>query len=220
MSLLMFNHDVESVVIVTDTLATTPGGEPLMFQSKAWALPHINMAMAVTGIANLGAAWNEFLRSSAIVQDIRMVNNFAPEQLRLIWHGMLAEASPEVSMHATVYHFGFEVGAERPIRYVYRSTRNFESERIEESGFGVKPAPDPSSLKAPDTLDEFIELALRIRAEQDELPPGERIYIGGELYLLHLRNWHSQIARIHRFDDFDDSWREMITRLNRDQGVA
>ena len=112
MSLLMFNHDVESVVIVTDTLATTPGGEPLMFQSKAWALPHINMAMAVTGIANLGAAWNEFLRSSAIVQDIRMVNNFAPEQLRLIWHGMLAEASPEVSMHATVYHFGFEVGAE------------------------------------------------------------------------------------------------------------
>lgn len=44
MSLPMFMHQEKSALILTDTLATTPDGEPFMFHSKAWAIPHKNMA--------------------------------------------------------------------------------------------------------------------------------------------------------------------------------
>lgn len=54
MSLLTFIHERDSALILTDTLATMPEGEPFMFQSKAWAIPHLNMAVAVTGVTNLG----------------------------------------------------------------------------------------------------------------------------------------------------------------------
>ena len=55
---------------LTDTLATTTEGEPLLFQSKAGVIPHLNMAVAITGIANFGASWNEYLRSSLIARDL------------------------------------------------------------------------------------------------------------------------------------------------------
>lgn len=55
---------------LTDTLATTTEGEPLLFQSKAWVIPHLNMAVVITGIANFGASWNEYLRSSLMGRDL------------------------------------------------------------------------------------------------------------------------------------------------------
>ncbi len=220
MSLLIFYQEEESARIITDTLATTPDGESLLFQSKAWALPHLNMAIAVTGLANLGAAWNDLLCSSAVVQDVRMVNNFAPTELRRIWSELLGESVADPDVHATVYHFGFEGESEQPVRYVYRSRQNFESERFAEPGFGVKPSPTTVALRAPESLNEIIELAIKVREEQDGLPRRERIHIGGELYMLTLRNRLTQTARIYRFEDYDDTWREMIMRVNREEGVA
>lgn len=219
MSLLMFIHEPDSVMIVTDTLATTVDGEAFMFQSKAWALPHLNMAVAVTGVANLGAAWNELLRTSAVVQDLRMIDLFAPEQLRRLWR-TLQEEAPSGAIPATIYHFGFEVGSGRAVRYVYRSTNNFESERIEESGFGLKPAPKSFELVQPDSLDDILALALKVRAEQDALTAAERIFIGGELHLMIVRDGLTQTRRIHRFADYEAAWREMVERLDRDQPSA
>lgn len=220
MSLLMFRHEEDAVFIVTDTLATAPDGEAFMFQSKAWTLPHLNMAIAVTGIANLGAAWNDFLRSSAIVQDIGMVDGFTPEQLRRIWVGLQAENPDAEGMHATIYHFGFPVGSDRAVRYVYRSKENFESEFDEGPGFGVKPPPEGFELVSPESLDEFVELAKKIKTEQDAMPLTAKVAIGGELYLTLLNNWGSQTMRMHRFDDHESSWHEMIARINRVEGVA
>src|SRR5690606_9703011 len=101
--------------------------------------------------------------------------------------------------------------------YVYRSDRDFESERVDQSGFGVKPPPRGFDLAVPATLEEHIELAARIRAEQDALTANERVYIGGELYMTLLRNWRSQTLRIHRFDDFDRTWLAMSRRLHQEQ---
>lgn len=217
MSLLMFNHDHESVLIVTDTLTTTVDGDAFMFQSKAWALPHLNMAMAATGLGNLGAAWNEFLRSSAVVQDMRMIDLFAPEQLRRLWLTFQEEVPDDSAVTATIYHFGFENGSNRAIRYVYRSTNDFESERIEEPGFGVKPTSDGFKPKPPESLDDILTLALKIRAEQDARPRSKRIFIGGELHMMLVENGSTTTSRIHRFSDYDDAWREMTNRIRLDQ---
>lgn len=45
----------------------------------------MNMALAVTGLANVGATWNDFPYPSLVTRDIDMVDQFAPEQLREIW---------------------------------------------------------------------------------------------------------------------------------------
>jgi hypothetical protein len=209
----MFMQDEASVMVVTDTLATTTNGTAFMFQSKAWALPHLNMAIAVTGVANLGSAWNDFLVSSAVVQDLRMVDRFAPEQLRLLWRQVIANGPRDTNITATIYHFGFENGSDRAVRYVYRSASDFRSERIEDSGFGVKPAPRHFTVVEPETSEEIVNLALRIRAEQDELPPAQRIFIGGELQMMLIQNRHTQTMRIHRFSDYEVAWGEMMDRL-------
>lgn len=79
---MTFLQEENSALILTDTLATTTQGEPLLFQSKAWAIPHLNMAVAVTGFANFGASWNDFLCSSFVARDIDMVDQLATEELR------------------------------------------------------------------------------------------------------------------------------------------
>lgn len=218
MSILMFSQDETSVLIVTDTLATSVTGEAFMFQSKAWHLPHFNMALAVTGTANLGADWNEYLRTSAVAQHLGMIDTFAPDALRTLWR-TIQDAHGE-SGTATIYHFGFEPGSERIVRYVYRSTSDFESERTEDPGFGVKPPPETFELTVPYKTDEFIELATKIRAENDGGKTETRIDIGGELHMLYVKDRLAQSAVIHRFPDYDEHWREMIIRLNREQGAG
>lgn len=215
MSLLTFSHLDEAVVIVTDTLATTPDGEPLIFQSKAWAIPHMNMALAVTGLANLGATWNEYLCSSLVARDIDMVDQFAPEQLREIWCEIQAAYPIDQNLPTcTLYHFGFREDSERLVRYTYRSTDNFESEVCEQPGFGIKPWPR-GDFEPPDEINDWIALAERVRAEQNALPAEERVYIGGELFLLLLQNWKCQTMRIHRFEDYERTWLDMSNRLHR-----
>lgn len=220
MSLLLFAHDAESVIIVTDTLATTTEGEAFMFQNKAWALPHMNMVIAVTGVANLGAAWNDLLRSSAIARDIDDIDTFAQRELSRLWADILAENGHDEQVTVTIYHFGFVPDSETPVRYTYRSKSGFQSERSQGPGFGAKPAPEGFELNAPDTVEEFIGLALAIRAEQDAKPSSERLMIGGELYLTYLRNWATQTMRIHRFEDYETAWQEMLTRMEHEKRVS
>lgn len=215
MSLLMFQHQEQSAVILTDTLATTTEGEPLIFQSKAWAIPPLNMGLAVTGIGNLGAMWNDFLHESLVARDIAMVDKFAPEQLQRIWSEFLAENQDEQEVPTgTIYHFGFPEGSDRLVRYVYRSTTDFESELWDQPGFGMKPTPI-SDFDPPDDIDDWINLAKQVRSEQDDRPAEEKIYIGGELYLLVIQNWQSQLLRVHRFDDYEHAWLAMNARLHR-----
>ena len=47
----MFMHQQQPALILTASLATAPTGEALAFQSKAWAISHMNMAVAINGIA-------------------------------------------------------------------------------------------------------------------------------------------------------------------------
>ncbi|WP_277213694.1 hypothetical protein [Isoptericola croceus] len=219
MILLSFHHQEYSALIMTDTLATTRGGEPLIFQSKAWAVPHINMAIANTGVGNFGGRWNEYLRSSLLATDIEMVKEFAPEALRLTWSQVISEYEIDEVPTTTMYHFGYPTDSDRLVRYVYRSAEDFESERHEEPGFAINPWPE-GDFEVPVDDDSWVALAQRVRAEQNVRPAEDRIYIGGELYLLILGNWQSQTIRLHRFDDYEQAWLDMNDRSQREPGAA
>ena len=211
MSLLMFIHEPEQVLIVTDTLATTMDGDPFLFQSKCWPVPQMKMVMAGTGLAPLHEAWYRTLQTSILARDIEMLNLHAPAALRSLWKQLHAD-HPDARGTATVYHFGLPEGQAHHVRYTYRSEHNFVSEYSVEGGFGVKPVPE-FGIEAPDSLDGLINLAARIRAEQDAQPKASRIHIGGELVLTSLQGAVAGSRVVHRFDDYDEMWQAMNDRL-------
>jgi hypothetical protein len=211
MSLLMFVHDPEQVLILTDTLATTLDGDPFLFQSKCWPVPQMGMIMAGTGLAQLHEAWYRTMQTTILARDIAMLDLHAPVALRNLWK-QLHEDHPGAHGTATVYHFGVPEGQAHHVRYTYRSEQNFASEFSDRGGFGVKPVPS-FALDAPDTLHGLVVLASRIRAEQNAQPKATRIHIGGELVLTSLQGRVAGSSVIHRFDDFDEMWQAMNDRL-------
>lgn len=213
MSLLIFVHQPQQVLIITDTLATTHHGDPFLFTAKCWPVPQMKLIVTGTGLAPLHEAWYRRLQTSLLARDIAMLDKHAPEALRGLWAELQAEHG-ELPGTATVYHFGVPEGGSDFVRYAYRSEKDFASERTTEPGMGVKPVPS-FALEVPDSLDGFIELASRIRAEQDRLPKPEGIHIGGDLVLTVLQPGTVSTSTMHRFSDYDDMWQAMNERQRK-----
>lgn len=118
----MFSHATEGFVLLTDTYATTPEGDPRTFQSKVFALPHLNMAMGGTGVGQLMQQWFDAIQSQMLVRDVENLDRHAPEALRGIWRSMIErvdglERAVEEGATSTIYHFGFTGDGDQPIRF-------------------------------------------------------------------------------------------------------
>lgn len=217
MSVLMFRQTVDAVYIVTDTLATGDD-KPFMFQSKVFLFPHANMIAAVTGSAQVGERWASNLRGSSVFRDIADVDTYATSSLLGIEKEVLGDKVGEKGTTTTIYHFGFEPDATSPVRYVYRSTSGFASERHVGDAFAIKPEPvDP--WEVPMTVDEMVQLVLtnRVGWEHDDSIP---IFIGGELYLTTLQDRQQSSVRIHRFSDYDEQWEYMLASVKENNAKA
>lgn len=213
MSLLLFVQEDERVVVVTDTLATDTDGAPHMFVTKCWPIPHMNTLIAATGTGAMLDRWVEFVRTRMIALDVVNLDLHTPDALRQVWQS-IADDFPDHGLTTTIYHFGFDPDTERAVRFTYRSKTNFESERSDEPGFGMKPPPEhPVSTSA-----GLVEIAEAIREEQEALPPAERIYIGGDLYMTSLSADGIGIAHLHRFGDWPADWNAMCARSVGEMG--
>jgi hypothetical protein len=209
-SLLIFVHNAEQVVLLTDTLATTTDGAPFIFTSKCWPVPHMRLVMAGTGVAALHEAWYRRLQTGVLARDIDMVALHTPVVLRQLWAELQVKHGP-LSVTSTVYHFGIPEGEQHFVRYAFRSDSDFTAERADNGGIGVKPVPG-FDFDSTGSLEDLIGLAERIREEQDRRPASERIYIGGELILTILTSASSTVTTVHRFADFDEMWQAMNDR--------
>jgi hypothetical protein len=78
-----------------------------------------------------------------------------------------------------------------------------------EPGFRVKPQPEPPLSEAPESPQEWIDLALRLRDEQGVLPKQTRVHIGGELVAVVMQNRGITATKVFRFEDFDETWGTM-----------
>ena len=213
MSLLMFFQTPDQVVVLTDTLATTPSGTPHLFVTKCTVVPHLEMVVAYTGAAQVGHRWSHQLESAVLARDIDLLSPHVPGALRSI----SAEVAQEFGDHgitSTVYHLGFSEERGTYVGYVYRSVAEYASE-VMEPGFRVKPQPLHGPT-APTDLDGMIALGKQLREEQDGLSGVERVHIGGDLVVTMLVNRQIQIAKVFRFDDFDSQWETMNVALHLD----
>jgi len=208
MSLLVFLQDESSATVITDTLATDVDGKPVFFYDKCVAFPSMNLLVATTGYSNLLTRWASELREHVRARDIGMLDLHAPEALRKVWADMQDELGP-VDGTATIYHFGIDEQTGECRRITYRSADDFKSEPAAEGGFGVKPPPRSGEFPDDMSLESLIAFAESIRAEQDALPHGERIYIGGDLVMTEITESGITSTTIHRFEDQYDAWQEM-----------
>jgi hypothetical protein len=201
----MYQLSDEQVLVVTDTLATTED-RPHMYVSKCAAIPHLELIVAYTGIAELGSRWVSMLHDRILCRDIEMLDSHAPEALQKIWSNLLEEYSLVGDITSTVYHFGRSEQSKIYMGIAYRSKEGFESEPLTEFAFGVKPHPE-GTFETPTSMDETVALAARIRREQD------RLHIGGALRLTAMTEGTIVLSELARFEDFDDMWQQMNDRL-------
>ena len=213
MSLLMFDLAPELVVVMTDTLATTPAGEPYKFASKCVVMPHLGMAVAHTGVALLGTQWCTLVQNEFVCRDIEMLNQHAAKILADIWSNLDLGDSGHPT--ATVYHLGRSEASGQYAGYAYRSINGFVSENLE-YGFRIKPAPK-FEFDAPNDLPEWIDLAVKTREEQDRQEDDDCVRIGGALNLTVLQDGAFAIREVYRFRDFEQTWEDMIALLARSQ---
>lgn len=201
MTLLMFDQTPSSAMVFTDTLVVDVKDQPLLFRSKVWIFPQLNMVMAVTGAANIGDAWDIHLRDRRGVRDIEGVVTGAPATLRKIF-GTLTEMHGKEIGSATVYLFGFPHGTGEMVRYIFRSIEDFKPERYVGDIFAVKPRPKSFTAAYPETNDEVIALAERVQAEN-------RVPIGGELHITQIEDGKIISARMHQFPGYEEAWAKM-----------
>lgn len=211
MSSLIFCTQQDQVLVATDTLAVLPDGTPLTFTTKALILPHLRMMMAGTGAGGFLDRWFLRVNTGMIVAGIDNLNQHTPKSLADLWLEFKREKTslPE-SQTTTVYHFGFSENADKVIHaYAYRSANNFASESI---GYGVGAKPDcgvPENFEFPADIRGMMD---EQRALQRTRPPGDRIYIGGEIQIHHLMQVGFNVYRLDRFDDFEADTRTMFAR--------
>jgi hypothetical protein len=198
MSSLIFHTDESQVFIATDTLATSPDGEPFLFTTKAFVVPHLWMMMAGTGAGGFLGRWFIEVNDRMIVKGIDNLDYHTPEALARLWRGYRQEYSIPDEFTTTVYHFGFADGEDAIHTYVYRSVNNFQSERLQ-YGVGVKPECEiPEPYKFPFDIKKMMESQRAIQATR---PKAERVYIGGEIMVHHLTH---QGFTIYVLDEFED----------------
>ncbi len=211
MSLLLFGQWSDSALIVSDTLVTDERQRPLTFASKVWTFPHLNMVFGMVGNTAVANAWATFINSGLICRDIEGMNHTAPDELRKILREYVQIFGPLQSQQS-FFHFGFPRGSDQLVSYTYRSEADFVPERFEGSRFGAQPGPRNSKLTAPADRDGYVELATRIRTENDQGVAPDYIpgAIGGELYATQLLNGSITTQLWHQFPDHNHTWQRAL----------
>jgi hypothetical protein len=200
MSSLIFYTEENQVLVATDTLTTSPDGRPFKYATKAFVVPHLRMIIAGTGAGGFLGRWFVQINDRMVVRGIDHLDYHVPGYLASIWPGCKQEFSFPDGITATIYHFGFSEDSGLIHAFAYRSTNNFQSERIE-YGLGIKPQCTVSAdYRLPQDIRTMMDAQ---RASQTALPEGQRAHIGGEIQVHQLTKKGFFIYTLGRFEDYD-----------------
>src|SRR5690606_14941893 len=173
MTALNFAITDDGVFLATDSLVTHEG-EPERFTTKVLTVPHLDGLICATGSIVLFHRWALEVLGTASSGQMSYLDLDTPESLMSIWAGMSEE---ERCGTGTIYHFGYDPDEDRFEGFAYRSSNDFESERLEQNVYIKPPFAGQSSLIG--FPDDFVEACRRQKIEQDKLPADKRVHIGG-----------------------------------------
>ena len=200
MSSLIFFADEKQALVATDTLATTLDGQPHMFTTKAFIVPHLRLITIATGVGRFLGRWFINVNDNFVVHGIDHLNDHAPAALLSLWQRYKEELSVPEEKTSTIYHLGFSEVTGLIHMYAYRSNKDFTSERLEPYGLRIKPEIQvPADYQLPRDFRTMMDEQRRVQAS---LPKSERIYVGGEIQVHHLTEQGFGVYTLHRFEDY------------------
>lgn len=199
MTALVFALQPEQICIAMDTLVVgADDKKPMNFQRKFLPLRENNLLIAGTGLANLINGWFEYISSLSDLRDIDDLNKFASnvlqESVRAV--GGLGENT------ATLYHFGYSKAESKYVGYVYRSTTEFRSERLQ-YGLGLKPQVEITTCENIEFPSFLIDVILEQQRQDHSLPTEQQVGIGGEIEFAVLADRTMWIETVHRFATYE-----------------
>ncbi|WP_413460515.1 hypothetical protein [Herbaspirillum huttiense] len=199
MTALVFALQSEQICIAMDTLVIGAKDRmPLYFQRKFLSIPESDLVVAGTGHAGFINGWLQFLQAHFRETTIDDLDAEVP--------GILCASVEAVGgldgLTATIYHFGYSIKECKYVGYVYRSERNFRSERLQE-GLGYKPViPIATSddIRFPDFL---IGIILEQQRRDNLQPITERVGIGGEIEFVVMSDRLINVETVYRFSSYE-----------------
>ncbi len=171
---------------------------PLSFQRKFLSLPESNLIIAGTGHASLINGWFQHILINFQIAAIDHINAEAPKILRasVTANGGLS------GLTATIYHFGYSLVERKYIGFAYRSTKDFQSERLPYDCLGSNPEIKfelPENIAIPSL---FIDLMKQQQLADKSLTIDQPVGIGGEVEFVVLRDQKIHIETAYRFDSY------------------
>jgi hypothetical protein len=214
MSSLIFHTDQNQAFAATDTLAVSPNSAPLMFTTKAFAIPHLKMVICGTGAGGFLGKWFIEINDKMIVKGIDNLDFHTPKILSALWDSYRKEFSPSEKQTTTVYHFGLSEEDGFIHTYAYRSTGNFKSEPL---AYGVGYKPECKISEGYGFPTDIKKIMDEQRSIQLSKPKDERVYIGGEIQIFHLTKDGINIYTLAKFDDYSDTEKEIYSNYEVDK---
>ena len=107
MSSLIFFTDNDQALIATDTLATLDDGRPCNFTTKAFAIPHLRMVIAGTGVGGIVGQWFVRINDRLVALGIDWLDVCTPGYLNTTWDAFKMAKLVVPKSTLTVFHFGF-----------------------------------------------------------------------------------------------------------------
>lgn len=220
MTALNFSLNKEQAIITMDTLVTgvyMESGEIqyINYTTKMYPIPHLNIVVCGVGNAELKRDWYTFVMEKVVAKDINYLNRCITEKL------IEFDNSYSNDLSSTIFQIGYDNIKEKFVAFQYRKENDFKPEAIENNIYCHPSIQEYgemiSRLKSKEdesTVSMLIEIMKTQKAEQDKIDIEDRIGIGGEIQCLVLEKDSYLYQTIHKFNDYEDKYIEMLERVN------
>ncbi len=210
MTALVYMLLSDQVHVAMDTLVVAAEDKkPMSFQRKFLSNPQCDLLIAGTGSADLITGWFEYVSSLSDLSGIDDLNRLTPSVVQ----DSVRAAGGLGEITTTLYHFGYSRADATYVGYAYRSTADFQSEKLQYS-LGVKPQVHvefPENIEIPSF---FITIILEQQRQDQLRPSAQQLGIGGEIELALLANRETHIETVHRFVTYERERKYIERREN------
>lgn len=213
MTAIIFNTEEKSVLIAMDTLATNNLGNPAYFTSKAFIIPHLRMIVCGTGLTDFIREWFMEININMRIKGIDHLHLHTPKILTHLWSTFITNHPITIYNTTTsIYHFGFSENNNLMTSFYYNSADNFKGEKLD-YGLKIKPNTLLTDIQI-NSLDDYFNLMKSQIEAQEDLPPDEKIYIGGEMQMYILNEKGYYVSTFNKFSDYQKTYDKIFKNFN------
>jgi len=206
MTALNYLIQEDRICLAMDTLVVSADKKiPIHYQTKFSILPHLNLVVAGTGRIDFIQEWFQCVNGSLNVKDIEGLDEISPDILRSEWSIIYDESCKS----STIYHFGYSQDKQEYTGFAYRSTNDFQSERLICS-VGIKPEVTIPSAEGDQLPQLLVDIMPEQRRINEGLPASEKLGIGGDICFLVMKDKQISVAPVYRFESYDSDFDVML----------